>query len=123
MDLETLFRTEYSPLRRLGQKSINCYEVTLRHFARHLGKVPNRQPGPPSVADLTDLTVARFLAERERETCRATAGRDRCQLLADEDAAAQALLTAASCWPSGGTPPGSGCREPTGSRSSFPRCL
>lgn len=82
MDLETLFRTEYSPLRRLGQKSINCYEVTLRHFARHLGKVGNRQPGPPSVADLTDLTVARFLAERERETCRATAGRDRCQLLA-----------------------------------------
>jgi integrase len=31
---------------------------------------------------LTDLTVARFLAGRERETCRATAARDRVQLLA-----------------------------------------
>jgi integrase len=82
MDLQTLFRSEYSPLRRLGQKSINCYEVTLRHFDRHLAKVADRPTGPAKVADLTDLTVARFLAERERATCRATAGRDRCQLLA-----------------------------------------
>lgn len=82
MDLETLFLTEYSPLRRLGQKSINCYNVTLRHFARHLAKLPNREPGPPKTSDLTDLTVARFLAIRERETCRATAARDRVQLLA-----------------------------------------
>lgn len=82
MELETLFLSEYSPLRRLGQKSINCYSVTLRHFNRHLAKAANRQPGPARLGDLSDLTIARFLAERERETCRATAGRDRCQLLA-----------------------------------------
>lgn len=82
MDLRTLFSAEYSPLRRLGQKSINCYEVTLRHFDRHLARIENRPAGPANLADLTDLTVARFLAERERQTCRATAGRDRCQLLA-----------------------------------------
>lgn len=82
MELETLFSAEYSPLRRLAQKSINCYQVTLRHFARHLATVPGREPGPPKVSDLTDLTVARFLAARERETCRATAARDRVQLLA-----------------------------------------
>lgn len=82
MDLKTLFSSEYSPLRRLAQKSINCYEVTLRHFDRHLAQVPNRVPGPANTSDLTDLTVARFLAARERETCRATAARDRVQLLA-----------------------------------------
>lgn len=82
MELESLFLTEYSPLRRLGQKSINCYQVSLRHFARHLAEVPGRPPGPPKTSDLTDLTVARFLAVRERETCRATAARDRVQLLA-----------------------------------------
>ena len=82
MHLKTLFETEYSPLRRLSQKSINCYTVTLRHFDRHLATVENRPAGPANVADLTDLTVARFIAERERATCRATAGRDRCQLLA-----------------------------------------
>jgi len=82
LELETLFASEYSPLRRLGQKSINCYSVTLRHFNRHLAKVAGREPGPARLGDLADLTVARFLADRERETCRATAGRDRCQLLA-----------------------------------------
>jgi integrase len=75
MTLMDLFSAEYAPLRRLGQKSINCYMVSLRHFDRHLGR-------PGVLGDLTDLSVARFLAARERETCRATAARDRVQLLA-----------------------------------------
>jgi integrase len=75
MRLSELFSLEYAPLRRLGQKSINCYNVSLRHFDRHLGE-------PARLDHLTDLTVARFLAARERETCRATAARDRVQLLA-----------------------------------------
>lgn len=75
MTLIDLFSREYAPLRRLGQKSINCYMVSLRHFDRHLGH-------SSTLDNLTDLTVARFLASRERETCRATAARDRVQLLA-----------------------------------------
>jgi integrase len=75
MLLSDLFSAEYSPLRRLSQKTINCYEVTFRHFGRYLG-------GPPKLEHLADLPVARFLAARERETCRATAARDRVQLLA-----------------------------------------
>jgi len=73
--LSELFASEYAPLRRLGHKSINCYTVSLRHFDRHLGE-------PATLDHLTDLTVARFLQARERETCRATAARDRVQLLA-----------------------------------------
>jgi len=99
MDLKTLFSAEYSPLRRLSQKSIDCYEVTLRHFDRHLAKVPNRPAGPANVGDLTDLAVARFLAERERATCRATAGRDRCQLLAIWRYAARKRLAGANGQP------------------------
>lgn len=75
MTLSDLFSAEYSPLRRLGQKSINCYNVSLRHFDRHLGRAAE-------LSDLRDLTLCRFLAERERETCRATAARDRVQILA-----------------------------------------
>lgn len=75
MTLIDLFSSEYAPLRRLGAKSINCYMVSLRHFDRHIGE-------PARLDHLTDLTVARFLAARERETCRATAARDRVQLLA-----------------------------------------
>lgn len=75
MTLIDLFSREYAPLRQLGAKSINCYMVSLRHFNRHLGE-------PARLDHLTDLTVARFLAARERETCRATAARDRVQLLA-----------------------------------------
>lgn len=75
MTLEDLFSREYAPLRRLGEKSINCYRVSLRHFDRHLGE-------PARLDHLSDLTVARFISARERETCRATAARDRVQLLA-----------------------------------------
>lgn len=75
MLLKDLFSCEYAPLRRLGQKSVNCYMVSLRHFDRHLGESAR-------LDHLTDLSVARFLASRERETCRATAARDRVQLLA-----------------------------------------
>lgn len=75
MTLMDLFSSEYAPLRRLGAKSVNCYMVSLRHFDRHLGEAAR-------LDHLTDLTVARFLSARERETCRATAARDRVQLLA-----------------------------------------
>lgn len=79
MILFDVFRDEYAPLHRLGEKSLNCYSVTLRHFDRFM---VSRNGRPATIDDLTDLEVARFLADRERKTSTASAARDRVQLLA-----------------------------------------
>lgn len=79
MTLFDIFRDEYAPLHRLGQKSVNCYSVTLRHFDRFMMARDGR---PATLDNLTDLEVARFLADRERKTSTASAARDRVQLLA-----------------------------------------
>lgn len=79
MTLFDVFRDEYAPLHRLGQKSVNCYSVTLRHFDRFM---TGRTGRTATTDDLTDLEVARFLADRERQTSTASAARDRVQLLA-----------------------------------------
>jgi integrase len=79
--ISDLFELEYRPIRHLSDKAIACYRVSVRHFDRFVQTIPDRVPGPARLADLTDLTVAQFVSVRERATCRATAKRDRTQLL------------------------------------------
>lgn len=76
-----LFEAEYRPIRHLSDKAIACYRVSIRHLDRFLAGDSLRAPGPARLDDFTDLIVAQFVAARERETCRATAKRDRTQLL------------------------------------------
>jgi integrase len=81
MTLRELFHHHYLPVRHLSPKAIACYEVSLRHIDRWLASVEGRNPGPARLDDLTDLGMARFVTWRERATCRATAKRDRTQIL------------------------------------------
>jgi integrase len=81
MILRDLFQGHYLPIRHLAPKAVACYEVSLRHFDRWLAPIQDRDPGPARLDDLSDLVLARFVAARERLTCRATAKRDRTQLL------------------------------------------
>lgn len=81
MTLTDLFENEYRSIRHLSQKAISCYQVSLRHIDRHMALQPGREPGPARLNDLSDLALSRFVAERERNTCRATAKRDRTQIL------------------------------------------
>jgi integrase/recombinase XerD len=80
--LSEILTTHYAPLRRLSPRTVALYGYTLTAFDRWLATVPDREPGPPRVADLDDLVVARFVAAREVERCAVTAKKDRTQLLA-----------------------------------------
>lgn len=73
--LVDLFDEEYMPRRRLRPKTVNCYRVSLRHFDRFVGR-------SATLADLTDLTLSKFVLHREHETTTATAARDKVQICA-----------------------------------------
>lgn len=61
MTLIELLRGLYAPLRGLSDRSVALYSGTIDRFREHLER-------EPLVSDLTDLTVARFLAARSRAT-------------------------------------------------------
>lgn len=88
MTLSELLRDRYAILRNLSDRSILVYAISLTWFDRYLATRPNRPPGPATLDDLTDLTVAAFLRWRARQTGRrgaisaASVAKDRCQLLA-----------------------------------------
>jgi len=71
----------YSLLMGLSPRSVTLYSHTIEQFRRHLGR-------EPVVADLEDVTVARFLRWRATTTrgaktvSAATVAKDRSQLLA-----------------------------------------
>jgi len=53
----------YTDLRNLGEKSVVLYDMLLKRFEAHLGHVP-------TVADLDDLVVSRYLRARAAHTWR-----------------------------------------------------
>ena len=80
--LADILANQYAPLRRLSPRTVELYGYTLTSFGRWLATVEGREPGPPRVADLEDIMVAKFVAYREQERCTVTAKKDRTQLLA-----------------------------------------
>jgi integrase len=85
MKLSSLLHDLYAPLRSLSQKSVINYECTIKALAEFLGH-------EPSLSDLDELTVARFLAHRSRERAVATAAKDRAQLRALHEFSARRRL-------------------------------
>jgi len=65
----------YVPLRSLCPRSVENYEFTIRAFSAFLEH-------EPTLDDLNELTVARFLTHRAKERAIATAAKDRAQLRA-----------------------------------------
>ena len=77
MLLTTLFSDHYRPLRLRG-RSINTarlYGCTIRSFGKWLGY-------PPTIDDLTDLTLSRVLEQRAATVSPYTAEKERTQLTA-----------------------------------------
>lgn len=90
MTLRGLLDDLYAPLRGIDGRTVELYGYTLRSFGVHLGH-------EPTLADLEELAVAKFLAARLRERSVATAAKDRAQLRALwEFAARRGLVTT---WP------------------------
>lgn len=85
MNLLPLLHDLYAPLRSLSRKSVVNYECTIKAMAEFIGH-------EPSLADLDELTVARFLAHRCRQRAVATAAKDRAQLRALHEFAARRKL-------------------------------
>jgi len=90
MTLEELLDGYYIPLQGVSARTEKLYRYTIRAFGEHLGR-------PATVADLEELTVARFLSARLREKAVATAAKDRTQLRALWGFAARRGLT--DKWP------------------------
>jgi integrase len=76
MTLQEFFDFHYSPLRLRGrsENTTRLYGCTLRSFAKFLGRTP-------TLEDLDDLTVSRFLAARAKRVSPFTAEKERTQLL------------------------------------------
>ena len=90
MTLTSLLHDLYAPLRSLSDRTILVYGFTIDAFEDFLGH-------EPTVADLDELTVARFLAHRVRSRAAATAAKDRAQLRALWEFAARRKLS--DTWP------------------------
>lgn len=90
MLLEDLLNDVYAPLRSLSQKSILNYGFTISALAEFLGHAP-------TLDDLVELNVARFLRHRASERAVATAAKDRATLRALHEFAARRGLC--SHWP------------------------
>lgn len=75
MTLLELLTTTYVPLRGLSDRTTTLYGYTLAAWAKSLGR-------SPTLADLDEVAVARFLAARSRDVSPATVAKDRAQLVA-----------------------------------------
>lgn len=75
--LHVWFRRVYAPrvLRGRDPHTLELYEITLRHWTRHLGRAP-------AFADLIDDAVGEFLSARAQEVARATANKDHANITA-----------------------------------------
>lgn len=78
MDQSTLaevLESDYAPLRGLAPKALFQFRLTIKRFAEHLGR-------EPLVADLTGVTVQRFLSARKLKVSTATTVKDRTHIVA-----------------------------------------
>lgn len=73
--LREILDTDYALLRGLKPKALSQFRLSLKRFAEHLGH-------EPTIADLTGVTVQRFLAARKSKVSTATALKDRTHIAA-----------------------------------------
>lgn len=90
MTLTELLVDCYAPLRGIDQRTVEIYGFTIKAFGEFIGRTP-------TVDDLEELQIAKFLSHRLRTRAVGTAAKDRCQLRAlSEFAFRRGLLKA---WP------------------------
>lgn len=75
MNLAALLVDSYAPLRGVSQRTVRLYEFSLTAWSRTLGR-------EPTLDDLNEVDVARFLSRRQRDVSPATAAKDRAHLVA-----------------------------------------
>jgi integrase len=85
MTLNHLLTDIYAPLKGICGRTLELYGFTIAAFAEHLGH-------EPTLDDLEELTVARFIAARLRTRAASTAAKDRSQLRALWEFAARRRL-------------------------------
>lgn len=90
MRLDDFLRDIYAPLRGICAQTESLYLLTIAEFGKSLGH-------DPTLADLDELKVAKFLAKRVRERKPATAAKDRSQIRAMWELAARRRMVDA--WP------------------------
>lgn len=90
MLLKELLEEVYAPLKGISDRTVELYRYTIDSFGGWLGHAP-------TLADLDELVVARFLMHRTRERAAATAAKDRAQLRALWEFAARRRLV--DKWP------------------------
>lgn len=73
--LRSILEDDYAPLRGLAPKALFQFRLSIQRFSEHLGH-------EPTVADLTGVTVQRFISARRQEVSTATALKDRTHLSA-----------------------------------------
>jgi site-specific recombinase XerD len=90
MLLQELLEEVYAPLKGISDRTVELYCYTIDSFGAWLGHAP-------TLADLDELVVARFLMHRTRTRAAATAAKDRAQLRALWEFAARRRLV--DKWP------------------------
>lgn len=75
MTLQQLLVDYYQPLKGISDRTVAIYGFTLKAWGDFIGR-------PPTLEDLEELGVARFLSHRTRTREAATAAKDRCQIRA-----------------------------------------
>ena len=90
MTLTDLLRNLYAPLKGICDRTIELYQFTIDAYGQVLGR-------EPTLADLEELSVARFLAHRVRTRSPATAAKDRSQIRALWEFASRRKLV--DTWP------------------------
>lgn len=90
MKLVDFLQDIYIPLKQIGKHTETLYKITIAEFGKSLGH-------EPTLADLEELKVARFLAKRVRERKPATAAKDRSQIRAMWELAARRRMV--DVWP------------------------
>lgn len=90
MTLQQFLDDVYAPLKGVSDRTRIVYRMTIRPFGEFLGR-------EATLADLEEITVARFLAHRVRTRAAATAAKDRSQLRALWEFAARRKMV--DTWP------------------------
>lgn len=88
--LTEFLETIYVPLKRISAQTESLYRLTIQQYGKSLGH-------EPTLDDLDELQVARFLSQRVRDRKPATAAKDRSQLRALWELAARRRLV--DKWP------------------------
>lgn len=90
MTLRELLDDLYAPLKGISDRTVSLYRYSIDAFGEHLGH-------EPTLDDLDELPVARFLAARMKQRSVATVAKDRSQIRALWEFAARRRLT--TVWP------------------------